>query len=75
MRNFDLNPFAPIRLLHIPILQIVRGDLFDSIDPVRTLGISRHSITLCSSRAKGEHALGASPFPSRAVSRPRGHTR
>jgi len=25
------NPFAPIRLLHIPILQIVRGDFFDSI--------------------------------------------
>ena len=25
------NLFAPIRLLHIPILQIVRGDFFDSI--------------------------------------------
>src|SRR5881394_1202917 len=27
------NPVAPFRLLHIPILQIVRGDFFDSIDP------------------------------------------
>src|SRR5437868_14603820 len=30
------NPFAPIRLLHIPILQFVRGDFFDSIGQKQT---------------------------------------
>src|SRR5437762_5765781 len=30
------NPIAPIRLLHIPILQIVRGDFFDSIGQKRS---------------------------------------
>ena len=34
------NLFAPIRLLHIPILQIVRGDFFDSIGPERRKSMS-----------------------------------